>query len=216
MINKADRLRTPSETGLPDVRQRPLVVVNMRTGETRPKTIEDHYARVNVFSLSESVPDNIQTHFEVAKNLLLYSWFVHNFISPAEMQAYASVEYALRERIGTAAGTRLGLRRLFNTAIKDGLIKDTGFRHYRWLRQKAIEFDEVMQALTGVEPTETEPPDPQGYCRMLAETFPPVRNDYAHGSSTLSPGVYLTFGLCCDLINQLFAHKQEDKADEAA
>jgi hypothetical protein len=66
----------------------------MRTRETRPKTLEDHYSRVRVFSLSESVPDKIQTHFEVAKNLLLYSWFVHNFISPAEMQAYASVEYA--------------------------------------------------------------------------------------------------------------------------
>lgn len=216
MVNKADRLRTPAETGLPDVRQRPLVVVNMRTGETRPKTLEDHYARVKVFSLSESVPDKIQTHFEVAKNLLLYSWFVHNFISPAEMQAYASAEYALRERIGAAAGQRPGLRRLFDLAIKDGLIQDTGFRHYQHLRQRAIEFDELLQELTGVESTETEPPDPQSYCRVLAETFPPMRNGYAHGSSTLSHGVYLTFSLCCDLINQLFAQKQAGEAGEAA
>jgi hypothetical protein len=216
MINKADRLRTPAEMGLPDVRQHPLVVVNMQTGETRPKTLEDHYARVKAFALSESVPDKIQTHFEVAKNLLLYSWFVHNFISPAEMQAYASAEYALRARIGTAAGTRSGLRRLFDQAIKDGLIQDTGFRHYQHLRQRAIEFDEIMQALTGVEPGEADPPDPQSYCRVLAETFPPMRNEYAHGSSTLSPGVYLTFSLCCDLINQLFAHEQAGEAGEAA
>lgn len=216
MVNKADRLRTPPETGLPDVRQRPIVVVNMRTGETRPKTLEDHYAKVQIFSLSESVPDKIQTHFEVAKNLLLYSWFVHNFIAPAEMYAYASVEYALRERLGAAAGKRAGLRRLFDIAIKGGLIQDTGFRHYMGLRQRAIEFDEVMQELTGVELTETEPPDPQSYCRVLAETFPPMRNEYAHGSSTLSYGVYLTFSLCCDLINQLFAYKQAGEAGEAA
>lgn len=216
MINKAERLRTPSETGLPDVRQRPLAVVNMRTGETRPKTLEDHYDRVRVFSLDESVPDKIQTHFEVAKNLLLYSWFVHDFISPAEMQAYASVEYALRERIGTAAGKRPGLRRLFDLAIKEGLIQDVGFRHYVRLRRRAFEFDEGIRELIGVEPTETEPPDPQSYSRVLAETFPPMRNSYAHGSSTLSYGVYLIFSLCCDLINQLYTDKQEGEAGKAA
>ena len=141
---------------------------------------------------------------------------MHNFIAPAEMYAYASAEYALRERVGAAAGNRPGLRRLFDQAIKDGLIQDTGFRHYRHLRQRAIEFDEIMQALTGVETAETEPPDPQSYCRVLAETFPPLRNEYAHGSSTLSPGVDLTVSLCCDLINQLFAHEQEGEAGEAA
>jgi hypothetical protein len=208
MVSESDRLRTPTEVLLPDRIQQYFSVMNLRTGESRPKTLDDHYSRLNEFSLNESVPENIQIHFEVAENLLLYSWFVYRFIAIAEMQAYATTEYALRERIGSTVGKKAGLRRLLAKAVSTGLIEDNGFQHYVRLRQRAVEFDELMQNISG-SVANTDPIDPQSYVGTLAEVIPQLRNDLAHGSDNLTYGTYLTFSLCRDLINQLFpAHSE--------
>lgn len=204
MVDDVDKLRTLSEIALPDRRQRGFAVLNLRTGEKRPKTLEDHYSRIKEYTLNEAVPKEIQTHFEVAKNLLLYSWFVHNFIAVAEMQSFASMEFALRERLKSVVGERAGLRRFIEEAIKSGIIRDSDFRHYAHLQQQSMEYIEIMEELTGADLSNYKSIDPQRYCRVLAETMPSLRNDLAHGSRTLSDGVYLTFSLCRDLINQLF------------
>src|SRR5437016_2006421 len=143
MFSDAGRLRTLEDVFVQDRRQKYFSVVNMRTGESRKKTLDDHYAKVSVFALRESVPDNIRIHFETAKNLLLYSWFVYNFISVAEMQAYASAEYALRERIGTAAGEKPGLKRLLKYAVEHNVIEDSKFRRYARLSSETLQTERL-------------------------------------------------------------------------
>lgn len=39
----------------------------------------------------------------------------------------------------------------------------------------------------------------------FVKAIPPIRNDYAHGSSTLHHSVLHTFDLVCQLINQLYS-----------
>ncbi len=61
------------------------------------------------------------------------------------MQAYATTEYALGERIGSTVGKKAGLRWLLINAVSSGLIKDNGFQHYVRLRQRTVEFDELLE-----------------------------------------------------------------------
>src|SRR5882724_2865566 len=204
MINDADKLRTPEKALVQDEIQKYFSVVNIRTGESRPKTFEDHYARISSFNLNESVPNDIQIHFEVAKNLLLYSWFVHRFISVAELQVYASAEFALRERIGDAAGEKATLRRLLDYAVKHEMIDDSGFSHYVRLRQESAEIEQMLHEIGDGSTMNNEPIDQQEYSRVLVETIPKLRNVFAHGTNSLIPRTFLTFRICCDLINQLF------------
>ncbi len=208
MINNTDRLRTPGQALAPDEIQKYFAVVNMRTGEKRPKTFEDHHSRISSFILHESVPDSIQIHFEVSKNLLLYSWFVYRFISVAEMHVYASAEYALRERIGDAAGKRATLKPLLEYAVKHRLIDDNAFSHYVRLRQESLEIEEMLHEIGRGAPMKSEQIDQQYYSRILVETIPQLRNPRAHGTNSLMPDTLLTFRICCELINQIFRDNQ--------
>ena len=42
----------------------------------------------------------VRSHFEIARNLALYSWFVYSFNVVAAMQAFASLEMALKAKTG--------------------------------------------------------------------------------------------------------------------
>ncbi len=51
-------------------------------------------------ALNESVPDDVRCHFETARNLALYSWFVYSFNVVGAMHAFSSLEMALRLKAG--------------------------------------------------------------------------------------------------------------------
>jgi hypothetical protein len=49
-------------------------------------TLAERYADVSQFELIQSVPLNVRVHFETAKNLYLYAWFVYRFYPVAEQR----------------------------------------------------------------------------------------------------------------------------------
>ena len=65
------------------------------------------------------------------------------------------------------------------------LIEDNGFQHYVRLRQRAVEFYELMLNIGG-SVANTDPIDPQSYVRTLAEVIPQLRNDLAMAVTILS------------------------------
>lgn len=65
-----------------------------------PTTVESIYVLVEDIKLGASVPDEVRSHFEIARNLALYSWFVYSFNVVAGMQAFASIEMAVKEKTG--------------------------------------------------------------------------------------------------------------------
>lgn len=177
----------------PDVRQKYFSRINFRTGEAKEKTLEDIYYDVECVTLSCKVPQAISDHFETAKNLFVYSWFVYPFNVVAELQAYSSLEFAIREKTGDR---KTAFSRLLKKIVDDG-----------WLTDSDLSFNPLRKEGTINSKSETQPESLQqsrDYCNILCETIPKLRNDLAHGSSTLHNNGLLALRICADLINQLY------------
>lgn len=192
-----DTLKAFDELLEPDSRQKHFAVVNRHTGEARPLSLRDKYEAIESVSLDQCVPDEIREHFDTARNLLVYSWFVYRFNQVAELHAFASLEFALKTKCGDSPK---GLKKLLEAAVERGWILDSGFRYYR---PSAIEdmSDDVADS------SNPDTRDVQKYCRTLVETMPFIRNELAHGSRMLHPNGLTTLAIIADLINQLFERK---------
>lgn len=93
-----ERLKKLEEVCQPDERNRNRSDLDHSTGVVTPTTIESIYAVVESVQLNDNVPDEVRSHFEIARNLALYSWFVYSFNVVAVMQALASLEMAVRDK----------------------------------------------------------------------------------------------------------------------
>jgi hypothetical protein len=72
------------------------VDIDHSTGAVTPTTVESIYTLVEEIELGANVPDEVRSHFEIARNLVVYSWFAYSFSVVAAMQALASLEMAVR------------------------------------------------------------------------------------------------------------------------
>lgn len=181
----------------PDTRQKYFAVVNRKTGEARPVTLRDKYEAVESIILASDVPQEIREHFDTARNLYVYSWFVYRFNQVAEQHAFASLEFALKTKCGDSPK---GLKKLLETAVERGWIVDSGFRYYRPGAVEDMPDD-------GADSGNPDTKNVQEYCKTLVETMPFIRNELAHGSRMLHPNGLTTLAIVADLINQLFERK---------
>lgn len=97
-----ERLKRLEDICQPDERNQHRVDIDHSTGAVTPTTVESIYVLVEDIKLSAGVPDEVRSHFEVARNLAVYSWFVYSFHEVAVMQAMASLEMAARAKTGEA------------------------------------------------------------------------------------------------------------------
>ncbi|MGI8839044.1 MAG: hypothetical protein ACR2H4_20760 [Pyrinomonadaceae bacterium] len=104
-----ERLKSLSEVCQPDIRYKGRVDLDKTTGTVAETTIESIYTLIQQITLGSAVPDEIRNHFETAKNLALYSWFVYSFNVVAAMHAFASLEMALRIKSGDKKTSFKGL-----------------------------------------------------------------------------------------------------------
>jgi len=95
-----ERLKKLEDVCQPDERNRNRYDINHSTGAVTQTSIGSIYAVVEGIRLNDNVPDDVRSHFEVARNLALYSWFVYSFNEVAAMQAMASLEMAARKKTG--------------------------------------------------------------------------------------------------------------------
>jgi hypothetical protein len=93
-----ESLKKLEEVYLPDERYRNRFNLDEATGAITEMGIETIYESVEGLSLNSNVPEAVRSHFETAKNLILYSWFVYYFNAVAAMQAFASLEMAVRAK----------------------------------------------------------------------------------------------------------------------
>lgn len=224
LVCQADSLRDATTALEPDTRARSTSAIRA-DGTVSMVTLAERHAAVARFQLTHAVPLDIRVHFETAKNVYLYAWFVYRFYPVAEQQALTTLEFALRERLaplfpeqfGPLAKRRPSLKTLFAKARKEMLITHVGLRAverlaYERARHRAsMERIREMKAL-GLDEMEFDDsvvePVPEDYAHDLleifAETLPLFRNAYAHGSSMLHSTVLGTFEIVTDLINQLY------------
>lgn len=217
-----DALRTPERTLVADDRTGTFVVLG--ENGVRPISLADWHAEISHFELTREVPQDVRIHFENARNLYLYSWFVYRFHAVAEEHAIGSLEYALRlrlingELVSQAKANRIGLADLLTHANKNKLIKNKSIksrvrwatemarRRYSLLQMEAMNCAGVTEMVfddSHVVPTDADLE--YDWISEFIEVLPKIRNDYAHGSQTLRSNVLRTFDIVCDLINQLFS-----------
>ena len=114
------------------------------------------------------------------------------------LQAFVSIEFALKERMGLKRGK---LSKLLETAIQKGWIREDGFSIV--MRQRGIsKRQKEDMASLGLWASQDE--EVEGFCKVLLTALPYLRNELAHGSSILTNGSASWLQTCADLINQLF------------
>lgn len=208
-INECDQLRLPNRVYGPDTRTQ--------------KVIEDQYEAIASFKLNETVPDDVAIHFETAKNLYLYAWFVYRFYPVAEQHVLASLEFALRERFSDfvkkkQSDTRgLGLKKLLKYAIDNDHLKNELFttrERWAWRRAEMQYMHELSMKMhaAGLKKIEWSNSDvvvtqedlDADWLGIFLEAIPKIRNRHAHGSGDLMPGGSHTFEMVSEIINQLY------------
>ncbi|MEG3620115.1 hypothetical protein V5T82_16745 [Magnetovibrio sp. PR-2] len=153
---------------------------------------------VNEYDIPEHCPEDIRVQFDVSRNLYIYSWYVYRFTSPAQAQAYATLELALRtrfEELGIKFNKRRdGLSVLLQKAIKKGFLRDGGFPH--------LKHTPIADSL-----------DPNGveYCQMLPKIISTFRNSFAHGGTTLLnlPPSLMALQATSAIIHQIYSTTED-------
>jgi len=220
MDDNPDFLRDPTTVFKPDSRSPTTSFLT-----NQPLTIEYQHSAVVDLVLHDEVPDDIRVQFETTKNLYLYAWFVYRFYPVTEHHAYTCLEFSLRKRFEAemlASGERKrefgpGLKRLLAYAVKRGHLKDEKFSVWQQrtemrARQRygeEIWEDAQRKGLSEVTYDESQY-DIQDvdrdhkYLATIIETVPWLRNNYAHGSSSLDSQVLGTLRLVAEIVNQIY------------
>ncbi|MEN8502084.1 hypothetical protein SB778_11610 [Paraburkholderia sp. SIMBA_050] len=224
-LDPCDLLRTIDSLHEADIRNGFFARWDGAAGTFRPVTSSEHLADVASFALGITVPQSIRIHFETAKNLYAYAWFVYRFYPVAEQQALTSLEFALRERLAAeitqssqvAVKLPRGLKKWLEEARKRGVVSNDRFS---WTEERALqrarqraEFQQIQEmqrlGLTTVAVDYSNlkllPEDfDKDWIDTFIDTLPRIRNTYAHGSGVLHNAVLHTFEIVSELINQLF------------
>ncbi|MDT8989692.1 hypothetical protein RQP54_02315 [Curvibacter sp. APW13] len=177
----------------PDDRQRFFVSRDIATGITRPLSVGDIYERAAAASLHLGVPEDVRSHFAMAQNLLAYSWYCYPFNVAAELHGYISVEFALKKRFPQKA--RANFHDLLNHAVSAGLLTSEGFTYGR--TQVRQDYPRETESPTAIPPI-------RDYVADIAKAMRLLRNDLAHGSTSLHMNGGTVLLVCSELINQLF------------
>lgn len=162
----------------PDERHR---LIGRLTG--RQLTLESLYLALADIKLSDSVPEEIQSQFNVTKNLAIYTWYSYSLDPVVQLKTYILIEHALKIKFEK---NNWSFPKLIKKAISRGWIKDSGFSN--------IELD---------------PEDDAKYARSMIEILPNMRNSAAHGSNGLHQHAVAYIKICSEWINQIFSPKHD-------
>ncbi len=173
----------------------------------RATSFEEYYHKIAEIILVDTVPLEIRLHFDIAKNLMLYSWFVNRFRHVSELHAFSSVEFAIRTKIEIVTNDKCkikNLKPLLNHAIEKKWIIDDGFPKVVERKKRQKEFQDMFENELELVISKNEVTDLQQHSKLLMNTFPTLRNLFAHGSNNILPSYLDILDSCRHLINQLF------------
>ncbi len=184
-----------------DSRQHDFVILTEGPTRYRKISLRDIYNYAENIELHAGVPEKVRSHFEMARHLLIYSWFHYPFHMAAWLYALISVEYALREKIGRK---NIKFKDMLKLAVKEKWIVAENLSHVQArIQQLKDPPDEYFAAVD--EDSFKE------YCDSLAESIPEFRNLLAHGSTMLTDASLLV-KICAELICQLFPEPEKHGA----
>lgn len=202
-----DLLKELDEITIPDPRQAFLSL-----------SLQDRHAHLAEITLKESVPHEVRQLFETAKNISLYSWFVYRFHQASEMIAYSVLEMSLRLRYESENPDNkkhVMLYGLIEHAINENWVSKENFPQLLMKARQAAEFQKAMESAEKLkQPGDVAPIDEpseedieyhlQNMDLSFLFSIPKLRNDLAHGSSTLMPSSIPTLRKISDIVNQIY------------
>lgn len=208
----------------PDPRSVGFVTPDREAGEWRQLRVDDYHSSVAAHSLNKAVPEDIRIHFDTARNLYVYAFFVYRFYPVAEHHALACLELALRERYEKEIPKKyyehskhVTLKPLLRYAVDKGDVKNEGFKRWheaaevrartRYMYEKTDEMREKNLDQIELDYSEVQVTDIDrniGYINDLIDILPKFRNNYAHGSKMLHNNVLGTIQLVSEIINQIY------------
>ncbi len=221
-VNVSDALRDLSNVLQPDARS-PLPAVP-GAGGLVSGGLEIHLAEIQRYRLRPEVPVGIRIHFETAKNLYLYAWFVYRFYMAADQYVYSTLELALRTRLHPDLADdewKPMLRKMLDEAIDQGLLSKRKFSRVvllakaRARSRQSRELIDRMNAggLKSVQVSDDVEILEEDYAfdalDIWKDNIPYSRNLHAHGTTSLWPSVLTTFEIVSEMINQLYEPQGE-------
>ncbi|MCL1142689.1 hypothetical protein [Shewanella gaetbuli] len=212
-----EELRTPLNMAVGDSR-------NYLFNITSPEQLYDDIAR---FTLNKNVPEHIVIQYDTARNLYLYSFHVYRFYNVAQQHLFSALELAIKDGIGEdklkkfakSRGARLGLSICMQYLRDKKIISNSDFP--RWHNRnraeaeaayshKVIEqmvekgLDEYIWNESEIEQSTIE--SQWDLVDVMCRTMPKIRNEFAHGSTTLFKDVLVYFDDISIIINKVYAH----------
>lgn len=218
-VNPADALRTPTTSLQPDPRS-PRDAMGLTS----------RWEAISPLQLGPEVPEAIAIHFETAKNVLLYAWFVYRFHMVAEQYVLSTLELALRERllrdklITISENWTPGLKLMLGKARDHGLVSNERFEPGRQLARRRAEHRQSMEMIyrmqeQGLREISYDPSQievtaedlSQDWIEQFIDSLPDLRNMHAHGTANLYPTVFGTFRIVHNLAGQMFSVPAESR-----
>lgn len=231
--SKGDEFKSLESIYQRDPRQNPTKL-DMATFESSDRTIADHHARIAPYTLDETVPENIATQYEVARNIYLYAWHTYRFYMVAEHQALVALEYAIKQAVGKKKIKKFGEKRKVGGGLaaclryinEKNLVCNEDFASWQHSRRSHAESQFQMDLIRemsekGINEMAYDTDDinvedypyEHDYLAILSEGLPYIRNTHAHGSSMLHNNVLNVFEIVSTIINKLYAPKQNNQLD---
>lgn len=212
-MNIAESLRNLESVFLPDPRRKDV-------------SIEYLHSKLADLNLNEKVPEGIAIQFETAKNLFLYSWFVHRFHHVADLHALTTLEFALKTRfdeLNIEYWPQASLWKYLGKAGKYGIItaEDVpGYYEYAQHKAKQRTFQKILQRMIEEKLTELEydyndvsPESADFNPDHLSNTFnnlAETRNIFAHGTTSLFQPTFNVLELTQALINAIYSRESNE------
>tara|TARA_R110000868_G_scaffold13465_1_gene62815 strand:- start:117 stop:737 length:621 start_codon:yes stop_codon:yes gene_type:complete len=177
-----------------------------QTGQFNPITIEEYAQPIIDLKLNSNVPEKVVIHFETAKNLALFAWNVYRFTPVAELYAFISIEFALREKTGDR---KKPFSSLFKQAVTKGWLSNERFSQWKNITEQR-ESNYQLDIMIAEDAEFPLPPKPEywDYLEVLGKYITHFRNSYAHGSSSLAPFAYKALRDSAEIINQIYEYSE--------
>lgn len=109
-----------------------------------PADMAEYHAIVADLALAAGAPTDVAASFDRARSILLYAWFDYDLLVPAQTQALATVELALRHRVyGNGGPTKATFYNLITLARKQEVLPPLG----ESIEERRLDMYEVLRHL---------------------------------------------------------------------
>ena len=187
--------------------------------------LAEMYKELELVTLDSKVPSQVVSLFDTARNLSLYSFFVYEFHSIAELTGFLALEKSLRlkaERHSKSL-SKSSLEKIMDRAIKEGWMTEEGFPNRTEIARVRVAQRKMMESIkllknanSGLvdiaEPTEEEvdlEAREMKIVKLVCDSARKIRNGLAHGEVPLAPNSHSSLRMTAGLINQLFSFSHE-------